>query len=75
MSTRAKGILTLAVVAGAAVGGWFLYKAVMEKKAVADEAVQTIQGELDGLDPATRAAVIAKLSSDEVKRYKGTATA
>jgi hypothetical protein len=42
----------------------------------ADVAVESIQSELDGLDPATRAAVIAKLSSDEVKRYKsGGATA
>lgn len=75
MSTRTKGILTLTLVAGAAVAGYYLYRLAMEKKAVADEAVQTIQGELDGLDPATRAAVIAKLSSDEVKRYKGTASA
>ncbi|MFN8159408.1 MAG: hypothetical protein U0R68_18490 [Candidatus Nanopelagicales bacterium] len=76
MSTRTKGILTLALVAGAAVGGYYLWKIAMEKKKVADETVLTIQTELDGLDPATRAAVIAKLSSDEMKRYKaGGATA
>ena len=76
MSTRTKGILTLALVAGAAVGGYYLWKVAMEKKMAADVAVESIQSELDGLDPATRAAVIAKLSSDEVKRYKsGGATA
>ena len=73
--TRTKGILTLALVAGVAVGGYFAWKYAMEKKAVADETVSTIQGELDGLDPATRAAVIAKLSSDEMKRYRGTSPA
>ena len=34
-------------------------------------AVQNIQDQLDALDPATRAAVIARLTSDEVKRVRG----
>jgi len=43
-----------------------------EKHQEAEAAVQTIQDQLDALDPATRAAVIARLTSDEVKRVRGT---
>ena len=38
----------------------------------AEVAVQTIQDQLDALDPATRAAVIARLTSDEIKKVRGT---
>jgi hypothetical protein len=34
----------------------------------AERAVQNIHDQLDALDPATRAAVVARLTSDEVKR-------
>jgi len=43
-----------------------------EKHQEAEVAVQTIQDQLDALDPATRAAVIARLTSDEVKKVRGT---
>ena len=33
-------------------------------------AVQNIQDQLDALDPVSRAAVIAQLSSDEVKKVR-----
>jgi len=42
-----------------------------EKHQEAEAAVQTIQDQLDALDPAQRAAVIARLTSDEVKRVRG----
>ena len=42
-----------------------------EKHQEAEVAVQTIQDQLDALDPATRAAVIARLTSDEVKKVRG----
>ena len=71
MSSRTKGILTLAVIAAAAAGGYYLVRFAREKKALADETASNIKSELDNLDPATRAAVIAKLSSDEVARYRG----
>jgi hypothetical protein len=71
MSSRTKGILTLAVIAVAAAGGYYLFRFAQEKKALADETASNIKSELDNLDPATRAAVIAKLSSDEVARYRG----
>jgi hypothetical protein len=38
-----------------------------EKHLEAEAAVPSIQDQLDALDPATRAAVIARLTSDEVK--------
>ena len=39
-----------------------------EKHQEAQTAVQNIQDQLDDLDPVTRAAVIARLTSDEVKK-------
>jgi hypothetical protein len=42
-----------------------------EKYQTGEQAVEDIQAQLDALDPATRAAVIAKLSSDEVKKVRG----
>ena len=39
-----------------------------EKHQEAEAAVQNIQDQLDALDPATRAAVIARLTSAEVKK-------
>jgi hypothetical protein len=71
MSSRTKGVLTLAVIAVAAAGGYYLFRLVQEKKVLADETASNIKSELDNLDPATRAAVIAKLSTDEVARYRG----
>jgi hypothetical protein len=36
----------------------------------ADLAVQNIHDQLDALDPVTRAAVVAQLSSDEIKKVR-----
>ena len=41
-----------------------------EKHQEAELAVQNIHDQLDALDPATRAAVIARLTSDEVKKVR-----
>ncbi len=41
-----------------------------EKHQTAELTVENIQAQLDALDPATRAAVIARLSSDEVKKVR-----
>jgi hypothetical protein len=41
-----------------------------EKRNVAELTVENIQDQLDALDPATRAAVIARLTSDEVKKVR-----
>ena len=65
--TKSKAVVTVLVVGAVAVAGYYAYQQVKQRKAVADEAIGNIQAELDGLDPITRAAVVAKLSKDEVK--------
>jgi hypothetical protein len=42
-----------------------------DKRQMAELTVENIHQQLDALDPATRAAVIARLSSDEVKKVRG----
>jgi hypothetical protein len=42
-----------------------------DKRETAELTVEDIHDQLDALDPATRAAVIARLSSDEVKKVRG----
>ena len=41
-----------------------------EKRQLAELTVENFHDQLDALDPATRAAVIAKLSSDEGKKVR-----
>jgi len=41
-----------------------------DKRQAAELTVENIQEQLDALDPVTRAAVIARLSSDEVKKVR-----
>jgi len=68
-STRIIQAVLLAAAATALAAAAYLLR---EKHQEAEAAVQTIQDQLDALDPATRAAVIARLTSDEVKRVRGT---
>jgi len=71
-STQIMRAALLAAAAVALVAAAYLLR---EKHQEAEAAVQTIQDQLDSLDPATRAAVIARLTSDEVKRVKGSGAA
>jgi hypothetical protein len=41
-----------------------------DKHREAEAVVQNIHDQLDALDPATRAAVVARLTSDEVKKVR-----
>lgn len=41
-----------------------------EKRQAAEPMVENIHAQLDALDPVTRAAVIARLSSEEVKKVR-----
>jgi hypothetical protein len=68
LSTRIIRVVLLA--AAAAVLAAAAYQ-LREKHEEADLTVQNIHGQLDALDPATRAAVIARLTSDEVKKVRG----
>jgi hypothetical protein len=42
-----------------------------DKRQTAELTVENIQAQLDALDPVTRAAVVARLSSDEAKKVRG----
>jgi hypothetical protein len=64
-STR---IMRAALLAAAAALLAFAASQLREKHQEAEAAVQDIHDQLDALDPATRAAVVARLTSDEVKR-------
>jgi predicted ATPase len=66
-STR---IIRAALLAAAAVALAAAAYLLREKHQEAEAAVQNIQDQLDALDPATRAAVIAQLTSDEVKKVR-----
>jgi len=66
-STRVIRAALLAAAAVALAAAAFLLR---EKHQEAEAAVQNIQDQLDALDPATRAAVIARLTSDEVKKIR-----
>ena len=68
-STQIMRAALLAAAAVALVAAAYLLR---EKHQEAEAAVQTIQDQLDALDPATRAAVIARLTSDEIKKVRGT---
>ena len=67
VSMRIIRVLLLAVAAAIlAAAAYQLYG----KKKEADLAVENIEDQLDTLDPATRAAVVARLSSEEVKEVR-----
>ena len=66
-STR---VFRAVLLAGAAVALGAAAFLLREKHQEAEAAVQTIQDQLDALDPATRAAVIARLTKDEVQRVR-----
>ncbi len=65
-----KVALTVGLIVVAAVGVAVAVKTVREKKVVVDEAAGNIQSELDALDPISRAAVLAKVSSDTTKGFR-----
>jgi len=68
--SRTRVIVTVGIVAAVAVGGYVVFTKLVEQKAVVDSAAGSIQSELDDLDPVTRAAVVAKLSTDAAKDFR-----
>jgi hypothetical protein len=63
-------ILRAALLAAAAVVLAVAAYQLREKHQEAELTVQNIHDQLDALDPATRAAVVARLTSDEVKKVR-----
>ena len=67
MSKRViRAVLLVAAAAALAVAAYQL----REKHQEAELAVQNIHDQLDALDPATRAAVITRLTAEEVKKVR-----
>ena len=64
-------IIRAALLAGAAALLAFAAVQLREKHQEAEAVVQSIHDQLDALDPATRAAVVARLTADEVKKARG----
>jgi hypothetical protein len=64
-------IFRAVLLAAAAAALAFAAYQLREKHQVGEAAVQNIHDQLDALDPATRAAVVARLTSDEVKKVRG----
>jgi hypothetical protein len=67
-STR---IIRAVLLAAAAAALAFAAYQLREKHQEAEAVVQNIHDQLDALDPASRAAVVARLTSDEVKKVRG----
>jgi len=61
-------IIRAALLAAAAVLLAFAASQLRDKHREAEAVVQNIHDQLDALDPATRASVVARLTSDEVKK-------
>jgi len=64
MKRRSRAIVALVGIAVLAAAAYQL----REKHQEAELTVQDIHDQLDALDPATRAAVVARLTSDEVTK-------
>jgi hypothetical protein len=62
--------LRAALLAAAAVALAAAAIQIRGKRHTAELAVESIQAQLDALDPVTRAAVITRLSADEVKKVR-----
>jgi hypothetical protein len=60
----------VALLAATAAGVAYAVVTLRAKRELALETADSIQSELDALDPITRAAVVAKLSSDAARDHK-----
>ena len=67
MSKRVLRAMLLAAAAAALAAAAYQLR---EKHLEADQAVKAIHDQLDALDPVTRAAVIGRLTSEEVKKVR-----
>ena len=67
LSPRVIRAVLLAAAAAALAAAAFQFR---EKHQEAELTVQNIHDQLDALDPVTRAAVVARLTSDEVKKVR-----
>lgn len=68
--TSSTRIVRAALLAAAAAALAAAAVQLREKRQTAELTVDDIHEQLDALDPVTRAAVVARLSSDEVKKVR-----
>jgi hypothetical protein len=68
--TSSTRIIRAALLAAAAAALAAAAVQLREKRQTAELTVDSIHEQLDALDPVTRAAVIARLSSDEVEKVR-----
>ena len=62
-----KRIIVAAALAVAAAGTTYLVVKALDKRRIANERAEQIEAEIDDLDPAMRAAVLAKVTSHTIK--------
>ena len=65
-----KRVLWVLLLVAAAAVLFAVLKQLRERQHEAETAVQNIDDQLDALDPATRAAVVAEVASEEVERVR-----
>jgi hypothetical protein len=70
MSATARRTLRAALLAAAAAALVGAAAQLREKRILADQTVADIEDRIAALDPATRAAVVARLTSDAAKHAK-----
>jgi hypothetical protein len=69
--TKAKSALRVVIVVGLVAVATAVVIDIRHKRKVASQAMDNINAELDNLDPVTRAAVVAKIGTDEVRHPGG----
>ena len=70
MNVSPKVIIRAALLLAAAAALAVAAVQLRDKRQTAELTVENIEEQINALDPATRAAVIARLSSDEVKKVR-----
>jgi len=70
MNVSPRIIIRAALLLGTAVALVVAAAQLRDKRQTAELTVENIEEQINALDPVTRAAVIARLSSDEVKKVR-----
>jgi hypothetical protein len=70
MSTSATRIMRVALLVSAAIALAAAAAQMREKRMLADQTVGQIEDQISALDPATRAAVVARLGADAARQAK-----
>ena len=69
-----KRIFVAVALAAVAAGTTYLVVKALDKRRIANERAEQIEAEIDDLDPAMRAAVLAKVTSHTIKDVRAHAS-